>query len=48
MNGTILIDKPESILFLISNIQEAFGRLKIYAKLLYRASRDSMSSAVFH
>ena len=48
MTETILIDKAESIQFLMTNIQEALGKQKIYAKLLLRGSRDGKSVDIFH
>ena len=48
MKESELIDKAESIQFLITSLQEALGKQKIITKLLLRGSRDGMSAKVFH
>ena len=48
MPESILIDRAESIKFLMTHIQEALGEQEIFAKLLLRGSRDGMTPFVFH
>ncbi len=47
MGESILIDNPESIQFLKTNVEEALGE-QVYAKLLLRATRDGKHCSVFH
>ena len=47
MAESALIDKPESIEFLKTHVEEALGQ-QVQAKLLLRGTRDGKHGSVFH
>jgi hypothetical protein len=47
MVESVLIDKPESIEFLKTHVEEALGQ-KVHAKILLRGTRDGKHHSFFH